>query len=131
MKRVLIVEDDNDTRMIWQTVLEFNGYAVIGAQDGPEGVKLAQQHAPDLIVMNLSMPKLDGLSATTLLRQDPRTAAIPIIACTGYVREDGADQAEDAGVNAYLEKPCEPSRIVEEVERFIGKPVRAEDLETA
>jgi CheY-like chemotaxis protein len=131
MKRVLIVEDDNDTRMIWQTVLEFHGYSVIGAQDGPEGVKLAQQHAPDLIVMNLSMPKLDGLSATTLLRQDPRTAAIPIIACTGYVREDGADQAEDAGVNAYLEKPCEPSRIVEEVERFIGKPLRAEDLETA
>jgi two-component system, cell cycle response regulator DivK len=125
MKKILVVEDDTDTRVIWQTVLEHHGYTVIGANDGPAGVRMAQELGPDLIVMNLSMPKLDGVSATALLRQDPRTAAIPIIACTGYVREDGQDQAEDAGVNAYLEKPCEPSRIVEEVERFIGPPISA------
>jgi CheY-like chemotaxis protein len=132
MKKVLVVEDDNDTRVIWQTVLEHHGYTVIGAGDGPEGVRLAQEQRPDLIVMNLSMPSLDGITATALLREDPRTATVPIIACTGYVREDGEDQAEEAGVNAYLEKPCEPSRMVEEVERFIGPPVEAgERLEHA
>jgi two-component system, cell cycle response regulator DivK len=123
MKTVLVIEDDNDTRTIWQTVLEYRGYAVIAAGDGPEGVALAQDATPDLIVMNLSMPTLDGLSATSLLRQDPRTAAIPIIACTGFIRDDGAERAEDAGCDAYLEKPCEPSRIVAEVERFIGPPI--------
>jgi two-component system, cell cycle response regulator DivK len=125
MKKILVVEDDSDTRVIWQTVLEHRGYTVIGAQDGPAGILMAQEHAPDLIVMNLSMPRLDGLSATMLLRQDPRTADIPIIACTGFVKEDGEDDAEDAGVDAYLEKPCEPSRIVAEVERFIGPPIAA------
>jgi two-component system, cell cycle response regulator DivK len=122
MKKILVVEDDHDTRMIWGTILEHHGYTVNVATDGPEGVRLAQEQPPDLIIMNLSMPKLDGISATALLRQDPRTRAIPIIACTGFVREDGEDQAEDAGVDAYLEKPCEPSRVVAEVERFIGPP---------
>jgi two-component system, cell cycle response regulator DivK len=131
MKKVLIVEDDNDTRVIWETVLEHHGYSVMAAGDGPQGVLLAQEHGPDLIVMNLSMPQLDGISATAILRQDPRTAGIPIIACTGFVQEDGGDQAEHAGVSAYLEKPCEPSRMVAEVERFIGTPTDVvSELET-
>jgi two-component system, cell cycle response regulator DivK len=120
MKKVLVVDDDPDTRHIWQTVLEHRGYDVLGAADGPQGVSMAQTHTPDLILMNLCMPTLDGLSATMLLRRDTRTARIPIIACTGFVREEGEDEAEHAGVNGYLEKPCEPSRMVEEVERIIG-----------
>jgi two-component system, cell cycle response regulator DivK len=122
MKRVLIVDDDLDTRVIWQTALEHHGYSCTNAQDGPDGIRTARSEVPDLIVMNLSMPKLDGISATVLLRNDPLTAKIPIIACTGYAREDGEDEAEDAGVDAYLEKPCDPSRMVEEVERIIGPP---------
>jgi two-component system, cell cycle response regulator DivK len=122
MKRILIVDDDLDTRVIWQTALEHHGYSCTNAQDGPDGIRTARSEVPDLIVMNLSMPKLDGISATVLLRNDPLTAKIPIIACTGYAREDGEDEAEDAGVDAYLEKPCDPSRMVEEVERIIGPP---------
>jgi two-component system, cell cycle response regulator DivK len=130
MMKVLVVDDDFDTRTIWLAALEHHGYVVLEAHDGPEGISLAQQQVPDVIVMNLSMPKLDGLTATALLRQDPRTAAIPIIACTGFVREDGEDRAEDAGCDAYLEKQCEPSRVLEEVERFIGPPVHAGGVET-
>jgi two-component system, cell cycle response regulator DivK len=122
MKKVLVVDDDYDTRLIWITALEHYGYTVLGAGDGPEGIRMAQAQAPDVIVMNLSMPKLDGLAATSLLRQDPRTATIPVIACTGFLRSDGGDEAEDAGCDAYLEKPCEPSRMVQEVERFVGPP---------
>jgi len=125
MKKVLVVDDDLDTRIIWMTALEHHGYTTLGAGDGPEGITMAQEHVPDVIVMNLSMPRLDGLAATTLLRQDARTADIPVIACTGFVKQDGEDRAEDAGCDAYLEKPCEPSRMVEEVERFIGPPVAA------
>lgn len=125
MKTVLVVENDADTRNIYSTVLEHHGYAVMVAPDGPEGVRSASEHMPDLIVMNLSMPKMDGLSATSLLRQDPRTTNIPIIACTGFIRDEGEDIAEDAGCDAYLEKPCEPSRLVAEVERFLGAPDHA------
>lgn len=125
MKTVLVVEDDTDTRTIWSTILQHNGYRVLEAADGSEGVTSAREHRPDLIVMNLAMPRLDGLSCTTLLRRDPTTMEIPIIACTGFIREEGEDDAEDAGCDGYLEKPCEPTRLLEEVERFIGPPVPA------
>lgn len=128
MKTVLVIENDPDTRSIYSAVLEHSGFAVLAAPDGAEGVMLAQQRVPDLILMNLSMPKMDGISATVHLREDPRTAAIPIIACTGFIRDEGEDIAEGAGCDAYLEKPCEPSRILEEVERFLGPPVSADEV---
>ena len=123
MKKILVVENDDDTRCIYSTVLEHHGYNVLQADDGAEGIALARAHLPDLILMNLSMPRIDGISATSILRGEPGTAKIPIIACTGFVSEDGEDKAVDAGVDAYLEKPCMPSRILEEVEKFIGPPL--------
>jgi two-component system, cell cycle response regulator DivK len=123
MKKVLVVEDNPDTQLIYHTALQFRGYDVAIATNGADGVRLAGELAPDVVIMNLSMPKLDGLGATAALRLDPRTAQIPVIACTGFVREDGAEEARDAGVDVYLEKPCEPSRLIEEIERLIGPPV--------
>jgi two-component system, cell cycle response regulator DivK len=125
MKKVLVVEDNPDTRLIYQTALEHYGYEVVEAANGAEGVRAAEATAPDVIIMNLAMPMLDGLGATAALRQDARTARIPVIACTGYVRDDGAEEAREAGVDVYLEKPCEPSRLIEEVARLIGPPTAA------
>ena len=125
MKKILVVENDEDTRSIYATVLEHRGYDVVQAGDGASGIELAREHHPDLILMNLSMPKLDGISATSILRSEAATAGIPIIACTGFISEDGEQRALIAGADAYLEKPCMPSRVVEEVERFIGPPVAA------
>src|SRR3954462_1595698 len=119
-KTVLLVEDDPDTRLIYSTMLEQEGFRVIQGRDGTEGVKLAREYVPDLIVMNLVMPEIDGLSATELIRANPATASVPIIACTAFLHEDGADMAQDAGCNGSLEKPCEPTRLVFEVKRFIG-----------
>jgi two-component system cell cycle response regulator DivK len=124
-KKVLLVENDGDTREIYAAALEHNGYRVLLAKDGCEGLRVAQENEPDIILMNLAMPKIDGLSATCLLRDDPRTAAIPIVACTGFAYEDGAERAESAGADAYLEKPVEPTRLVREVERIIGPAVPA------
>ena len=118
-KTVLLVEDDPDTRLIYSTMLEQAGYRVIQGRDGTEGVELAREHVPDLIVMNLVMPRIDGLSATELIRANPATATTPIIACTAFLHEDGADMAQDAGCDGYLEKPCEPTRLVCEVKRFL------------
>jgi two-component system, cell cycle response regulator DivK len=125
MKTVLVVDDDADTRAIYTTVLSHHGYSVMIAANGDEGVAAATGSGPDVIVMNLSMPRRDGLSAAAQLRGDPRTAAIPIIACTGFVVEDAADRAEEAGCDIYLEKPCEPSRLLQAVEHLIGPPVAA------
>jgi CheY-like chemotaxis protein len=125
MKRILLVENDVDTREIYSTALQHYGYAVLVAEDGGEGVRIAVEQVPDLILMNLAMPRVDGLRATSILRDNPRTAAIPIIACTGFAHDDGAEAAQDAGADSYLEKPVEPSRVVQEVERFIGPAVPA------
>jgi two-component system cell cycle response regulator DivK len=127
MKTVLLVENDGDTRDIYATALRHSGFDVLLAKDGGEGIRMAREQEPDLILMNLAMPKVDGLSATSLLRDDPRTADIPIVACTGFSYHDGAERAEDAGATAYLEKPVEPSRLVQEVIRMIGTPVPAGD----
>jgi two-component system, cell cycle response regulator DivK len=126
MKTVLLVDDDDDTRSIYHAVLRHHGYEVLLAPDGPEGIRLARTRSPLVIVMNLSMPKLDGISAISILRDDPRTGGIPIIACTGFVREDGEELAEDAGCDSYLEKPCQPTRLLAEVQKFIG-PAGASD----
>lgn len=118
-KTVLLVEDDPDTRLIYTTMLEQEGYIVIQARDGSEGVSLAREHVPDIIVMNLVMPRVDGLSATELIRANPATASTPIIACTAFLHEHGALMAQDAGCDAYLEKPCAPTRLVSAVKKFL------------
>jgi two-component system, cell cycle response regulator DivK len=119
-KTVLLVEDDPDTRLIYRTILAATGFHVVEAADGREGVERAREVQPDLIVMNLVLPHIDGLSATELIRTNPATASTPIIACTAFVQEDGAGMAFDAGCNVYLEKPCEPTRLVAAVRQLLG-----------
>lgn len=115
---VLLVEDDRDTRHIYTLMLREHGFNVFEAPDGRSGVRLARELRPDVIVMNLVLPHVDGLSAAELIRSDPASASIPIIACTAFVREDGLEMALDAGCDSYLEKPCAPSRVVEEVRKY-------------
>lgn len=116
---VLLVEDDRDTRHIYALMLREHGFHVVEAPDGRSAVRLARETRPDVIVMNLVLPHVDGLSAAELIRCDPACASTPIIACTAFVREDGLEMALDAGCDSYLEKPCAPSRVVEEVQKFV------------
>ncbi len=125
-RTVLLVEDDPDTRLIYSTMLRASGFNVIEARDGTEGIEFARAHVPDLIVMNLVMPQIDGLSATEVIRTNPALASVPIIACTAFLHEDGAEMAQIAGCDGYLEKPCEPTRLVATVQRFLDvMPVEA------
>lgn len=124
-KTVLLVEDSDDTRRIYSAFLQHHGYRVLEAANGREGIQLARAERPDIIVMNLSMPVIDGISATTLLREDATMATTPIIVCTAYVQEDGSELAYAAGCDAYLEKPVEPSRLQGEIERLVRKSVIA------
>lgn len=119
MKTVLLVEDSEDTREIYTVILEHHGYRVLGEANGADGITTARAARPDVIVMNVSLPGIDGLAAAQILKHDPATSDIPIIACTAFIHEDGAGPAEAAGCESYLEKPCDPSRLLAEVERLM------------
>jgi CheY-like chemotaxis protein len=122
-KTVLLVEDNEDNLVVYRTILEHVGYKVIEARDGEEGVSRARNHLPDLILMDISIPKMDGWEATQRLKADDATKQIPIIALTAHALEEDRQKDVQAGCDGYLAKPVEPRRVVQEVERFVGPPV--------
>ena len=119
-RAVLLVEDNHDNRMIYGIMLEHAGYTVIEAVDGEQGLERARALLPALILMDVSLPKMDGYSATRILKADESTAGIPIIALTAHALAGEEQRARDAGCDGYLSKPVEPKRVLEEVRRFIG-----------
>lgn len=123
-KTVLLVEDNEDNLVVYRTILEHVGFRVLEARDGEEGVSRAREHHPNLILMDISIPKIDGWEATQRLKSDESTRDIPIIALTAHALEEDRQKALQAGCDGYLAKPVEPRRVVQEVERFVG-PARA------
>ena len=116
---VLLVEDNADNQEIYRLILEHFGFEVIQAWDGEEGVGIARERMPDVILMDVSIPKIDGLEATRMLKADAATAGIPIIALTAHALRSDQDRAFEAGCDGYLSKPVEPKRVVEEVRRVL------------
>lgn len=119
-KTVLLVEDNEDNRTVYRTILEHFGYHVAEARNGEDGIRMAREEKPDLILMDISIPVIDGWEATRILKEDPATADIPIIALTAHALATDRAKAEEVGCDGYLAKPCEPWRVVQEVGRFIG-----------
>lgn len=117
---ILLVEDNADDQEIYRIILAHHGYAVLQAWDGRRGVSMARDHGPDLILMDLAMPGMDGLEATRRLKADPSTAAIPVVALTACTRREDIAEAEAAGCDAYLTKPVEPARVAAEVRRILA-----------
>ena len=120
-KTILLVEDNEDNLVVYRTILEHVGYLVLEARDGEEGVRRAHSDRPDLILMDISIPKMDGWEATQRLKADDATRAIPIVALTAHALEEDRQRAIEVGCDGYLAKPIEPRRVVQEVERFVGK----------
>ena len=104
---VLLVEDTEDNRFMMRRLLEMSSYRVVEAMNGEEAVKLAEAEAPDLILMDLSLPVIDGLAATRLIRQLPDLGATPIIAVSAHDTSDFESEAIDAGCNSYVTKPID------------------------
>ncbi|HET8654192.1 MAG TPA: response regulator [Longimicrobiaceae bacterium] len=119
-KTVLLVEDNEDNRTVYRTILEHFGYQVMEARNGEDGIRMARENRPDLILMDISIPVIDGWEATKILKADESTAEIPIIALTAHALSTDRAKAEEVGCDGYLAKPCEPRRVVSEVEHFIG-----------
>jgi CheY-like chemotaxis protein len=117
---ILLVEDNEDNRIIYTTVLRHVGYDVIEAQDGVQAIALARSARPDLILMDISIPEIDGWEATRILLEGEDTRSIPIIALTAHALQDDREKAVKLGFTSYLAKPVEPRAVVAEVQRWIG-----------
>jgi CheY-like chemotaxis protein len=120
-KTVLLVEDNEDNRIVYSTILRHFGYAVTEALNGEEGIAKARSEHPDLILMDISIPVIDGWEATQVLKHDPQTREIPIIALTAHALASDREKAMEVGCDGYLAKPCEPRAVVAEVQRFLGR----------
>lgn len=117
---ILIVEDNADQREMYADYLASEGFRVATASDGRGAIEQAADLRPDLVVMDLSLPQLDGWEATRRLKRHPRTKHVPIIACTGHVRAQAVERALDAGCDAYVTKPCLPEDLAREIWRLLG-----------
>ncbi len=120
---VLIVEDNPDNRDIYSTFLRHYGFTVVEAADGLEGVRLARERIPGVVLMDVGLPLLDGLEATRRIKADSATADIPVVALTAHAMESDRQAAFDAGCDAYLAKPAELGRVLEMVRSLM--PVAA------
>lgn len=120
-KTVLLVEDNEDNRIIYATALRYAGYSVIEAVTGTEGVRQARHGLPDLILMDISVPELDGWEATAILKADPATRHIPIVAVTAHALPGDDERSLAAGCDGYLAKPISPAMLIGEVDRRFGR----------
>lgn len=120
MARILVVEDDEANRELATRILRRDGYEVILANDGISGVARAVAEVPDLILMDLSLPELDGWQATWQIRRNPVTAAIPIIALTAHAFADEVQQALRAGCNQYERKPLVYRRLIKKIRDLLN-----------
>lgn len=118
---VLVVDDFADNREMYSEYLSFSGYDVIEAQNGKEAVEAAQERMPDIIIMDLSLPVMDGWEATRRLKANERTRQIPVVALTGHALAGHSKGAREAGCDSFLAKPCLPDQLVAEIKRMLAE----------
>ena len=119
MKRILVVEDTEDNRQIIRDLLSSAGYELIEAVDGLAGVAVAEREQPDLILMDIQLPGIDGYEATRRIKSNPELKHIPVIAVTSYALTGDEDKAMEAGCDAYIAKPYSPRALLAKVREFL------------
>jgi two-component system, cell cycle response regulator DivK len=117
---VLLVEDFADAREMYRDYLEFSGFRVETAGDGREALDKARACRPDLILMDLSLPGIDGWEATRILKADPETASVPVVALSAHAMAPEGRRAQEAGCDGFIAKPCLPHELVAEIGRFLA-----------
>jgi len=117
---ILLVDDYQDGREMYADSLRFAGYRTLEASSGPEALDLALDRRPSLILMDLSLPGIDGWEVTARLKKDARTRHIPIVALTAHALQEERERAERAGCDAFVAKPCLPEELLAEVQRLLA-----------
>jgi two-component system cell cycle response regulator DivK len=116
---ILLVEDHERNRKLVRTVLEYRGYIVVECDDGEPSLRLAKEHRPALVLMDIQLPTMDGITALRRLRADPQTAMIPVVAVTASVTTSERDRVVAAGFNGYISKPIDVTSFGETVDGFV------------
>jgi CheY-like chemotaxis protein len=127
---VLVVEDYQDAREMYAAYLQFSGFDVAEAGNGVEAIEKTHELLPDIVLMDLALPRMDGWEATRRLKNDDRTRHIPIVALTGHALAGHAEGARDAGCDAFVTKPCLPDALVTEIRRLLDQHPRKSDNES-
>ena len=120
--RVLLVDDYPDAREMYAEYLDFSGFEVIEAANGMEALQRAADNQPDIVLMDLSLPVMDGWEATRRLKADATTKGIPVVALTGHAMAGHSDSAKSAGCDVVITKPCLPHDLINEIKKVIGTP---------
>ena len=118
-KRILVVEDQEDNRQILRDLLASTDYEIMEAENGLEALAAVAKHRPDLILMDIQLPILDGYEATRRIKADPELRSIPIIAVTSYALSGDEAKAREAGCDAYVPKPYSPRQLLEKINGFL------------
>jgi two-component system, cell cycle response regulator DivK len=119
--RILVVEDSERNLKLVRDVLQYAGYDVIAASSGEQGVALARERVPDLVLMDLQLPEMDGAEALRILRDDPLTQGIPVVAVTAFAMKDDRERALDAGFDNYIEKPISVRALPDQIRGFLDR----------
>jgi two-component system cell cycle response regulator DivK len=122
---VLLVDDYPDAREMYSEYLQFSGFDVVEASNGIEALQYALEAEPDIILMDLSLPVMDGWEATRRLKSDDRTAGIPVVALTGHALAGISEGARKAGCDAFVTKPCLPEDLVKEIRKVLESVSRS------
>lgn len=118
-RTILVADDFDDTRLMMRLWLERRGYRVIEAADGVEALEVARRESPDLVIMDIEMPEMDGLAATRRIREEEHLRDVPIVAVSAYGEEHWRDRAIAAGCNEYVSTPFEPRELNELIKSLI------------
>jgi len=118
-KRVLIVEDNDLNMKLFHDLLEAHGYDILQTKDGLEALRLARQHHPDLILMDIQLPEVSGLEVTKWIKEDEELRAIPIIAVTAFAMKGDEEKIREGGCEAYIAKPISVTNFLQTVARFL------------
>lgn len=118
-QKILLIEDNDQNRYLVTFLLERHGYEIVEASDGPMGIELAGLVPPDLILLDIQLPTMDGYAVARALRSNPALAGTPIVAVTSYAMSGDRERSLAAGCNGYIEKPINPDTFVTEVQRYL------------
>ncbi|MCK5337069.1 MAG: response regulator [Gammaproteobacteria bacterium] len=120
-KTALIIEDNPDNLILISDILEMNGYKTIAAEEGQPGFELAEKELPDFIILDIQLPDIDGYAVLNKLRASEKTQSIPVIAMTSYAMAGDRERLLNAGCNAYVEKPIDPGKVMDQIRQAIGE----------
>ena len=120
MSLILIIEDNEKNLKLVRDVLRVKGYETIEATNAEDGVRLAVERAPDLVLMDIQLPQVSGLEVTRWIKDDPELRAIPVVAVTAFAMKGDGERIREGGCEAYLSKPISVGKFIETVRRFIG-----------